>query len=352
MRKRAYLGRVGAGLLIALAGFASVQALSNLEPRAVGAERAPLTTSTPSARSAGRAGAPTAPAPTATPTPSEPVAMIPAGRPSVRVPILMYHYIRFNPDPGDKLGHDLSVTPDDFKRQMDWLAENRYHPIDFEDLRNYLLGGSTLPARPVIITLDDGYRDLYTDAYPVLRSHGFKGVAYIISGFLGSPNNVSREQLLEMEGHGIQVGSHTISHPDLTKVPSGELHRQLQDSKAVLESLLGHPVVDFCYPGGAVNQAVAQSVQGAGYQTATTTAPGTAHSASDRYLWTRIRVHGGEPLNQFISELGPEEPTAVDARPRLLPAFVPTLPSRPPVMPGLELPPAPSPVAAPRGVTP
>jgi peptidoglycan/xylan/chitin deacetylase (PgdA/CDA1 family) len=265
----------------------------------------------------------------------------------------MYHYIRVNPDPLDRLGYDLSVTPADFRLQMDWLAANGYHPIDFEDLRGYLLGHGTLPARPVVITLDDGYRDLYTTAYPVLREHDFKAVAYIVSGFLGSSASVSQEQVQEMDAHGIQIGSHTVSHPDLTKLPAGEVRRQLADSKSSLEALLGHPVVDFCYPAGATNQAVQQAVQAAGYQTATTTAPGTLHAASDRYAWSRVRVSGGEPLSQFVSQLGPEEPTTVEARPRQVRPFIPTLPPLPAAALGLEASPtAQPPVAIPRGVTP
>jgi peptidoglycan/xylan/chitin deacetylase (PgdA/CDA1 family) len=144
--------------------------------------------------------------------------MIPPGRSVIRVPILMYHYVRVNPDPRDRLGFNLSVTPADFKSQMDWLVGNDYHPIDFDDLRGYLLGHGELPARPVVITLDDGYRDLYTAAFPILRAHGFKAVSYVVSGFLGSPTNVTREQLLEMDANGIEIASHTVSHVDLTKV--------------------------------------------------------------------------------------------------------------------------------------
>ena len=349
MRKRPYLGRVGAGLLIALAGFASGEALNSTERQEAGAARVAVATPRPSL---GTGGFSRATYPAETPAEVEEVAVIPPGRASVRVPILMYHYIRVNPDAHDRLGYDLSVTPEDFQRQMDWLADNHYHPVGFEELRGYFLGHGTLPTRPVVITLDDGYRDLYTEAYPVLRAHGFKAVAYIVTGFLDSPNNVSRQQLLEMQAHGIQVGSHTVSHPDLTRLPAGEVRRQLEDSKATLESLLGHPVVDFCYPGGTVNQAVVEAVRAAGYLTATTTASGITHSASDRYVWTRVRVRGGEALGQFVAGLGQEEPAAIEYQPRQLPAFVPTFPSRPPVAPPLELPPEPTAAAAAPGARP
>jgi peptidoglycan/xylan/chitin deacetylase (PgdA/CDA1 family) len=256
--------------------------------------------------------------------------IVPAGRPSVHVPILMYHYIRVNPDGHDAVGANLSVTPADFRAQMDWLARNGYHPIDLDDLRGYLLSGATMPARPIVITLDDGYRDLYTEAYPVLRTHRFKAIAYIVTGFLGRPSNVTSNQVLEMNANGIAIGSHTVSHEDLIKTSGVELHRQLADSKEALEELLGHSVPDFCYPSGAVNPAVAQAVAAAGYQSATTTAEGNVHSAADRYLWTRVRVNGGESLGDFVAKLGGVEPSVVAPGRTDAPALAARPPLRPP----------------------
>lgn len=269
--------------------------------------------------------------------------MVPSGRGSVSVPILMYHYIRVNPDPADTLGANLSVSPDDFKSQMSWLAQNGYHPIDLDDLRDYLLARGTLPSRPVVISLDDGYSDLYTAAYPALREHQFKAVAYIVTGFLGRPSNVTAAQVVEMNANGIEIGSHTVTHPDLTKLPSGELRRQVEDSKVTLEALLGHPVLDFCYPSGAEDPAVVEAVQAAGYQSATTTRAGsTAHSAGDRYEWSRVRVSGGEPLGEFAARLGSSEPTVPTAAPKERPSFstsrqlLPPLNEGPRALPGLS----------------
>jgi peptidoglycan/xylan/chitin deacetylase (PgdA/CDA1 family) len=137
-----------------------------------------------------------------------------------------------------------------------------------------------------------------------------------------------------MNANGIEIGSHTVSHPDLTKLSGAELQRQLDDSKVTLEAILGHPVLDFCYPSGAVNPTVVHAVQAAGYQSATTThAGGTAHAAADRYEWTRVRVSGGEPLTEFAARLGnsePSQPTPAMASPVLATGQ----PLRPPVRQG------------------
>jgi len=294
-----HLERMGAFALLALAAAALL-----------------LAAASPDSRPAAQAGIHQAAARTAhalpyrqrPPPAAQPVSRVPAGRSAIRVPILMYHYIRYNPDPRDVLGFNLSVTPSDFAMQMDWLAANGYHPIDFDDLRGYLLGQAVLPERPVVLTFDDGYRDLYTTAYPILRAHGFKAVSYVVSGFVGRSTNVTAEQVLEMDANGIQIGVHTVSHADLTKLSGGGLWHEVYDSKVALEALLGHPVLDFCYPSGRFDDAVVRAVQAAGYLTATTTQPGVVHTAADRYVWTRVRVGGGESLEQLVADLGQPEP--------------------------------------------
>jgi peptidoglycan/xylan/chitin deacetylase (PgdA/CDA1 family) len=261
------------------------------------------------------------------------VQVVPLGRPVLRVPILMYHYIRVNPNPRDTLGFNLSVTPDEFRRQMDLLSERRYNPIDFDDLRGYWNGQQALPARPVILTFDDGYIDFYTTAYPILRQHGFKAVTYVVPGFLNGPNYMSTAQVQDLDTHGIQVGSHTVSHADLTKVSPAQLNHQLVESRRALEQMVGHPVLDFCYPAGMYNAATAAAVQAAGYQTATTTQPGLTHSMGDRFVWTRQRVGGGQPLERFVTDLGAEEPPTTVTRQAPLQARQPVYLLIPPIPP-------------------
>jgi peptidoglycan/xylan/chitin deacetylase (PgdA/CDA1 family) len=229
-----------------------------------------------------------------------PIALQP-GPGSIRVPILMYHYIRVNPDPYDRLGFALSVTPSDFAAQMDWLAQNGYHPITFADLNAYLSGAQGLPSRPIILTFDDGYADFYYAALPVLRSHDFRAVAYVVSGFLGWPGYMSSAQVAEANRMGIEIGSHTVDHVNLTRQSVASLRYELAASKQTLELLLGHPVLSFCYPSGRFNPWVVSAVEAAGYQDATTTQFGSVRTLGGRYLWGRLRVSGGENLQQFAA---------------------------------------------------
>lgn len=230
-----------------------------------------------------------------------PQVIAPAG--IVKVPILMYHYIRVNPDPRDRLGFGLSVTPADFAAQMDWLAANGFHTITFRDLHAYLAGASGLPSRPVILTFDDGYADFYTTALPILISHDFRAVAYIVSGFIGRSGYMTAQQVQEADRADIEIGSHTVDHADLTRQSWEGLRYQVTASKQVLEQLLGHPVVSFCYPSGGFSPAAVAAVQQAGYWNATTTRFGFVRTVDTRFVWGRLRVSGGESLALFAADV-------------------------------------------------
>jgi peptidoglycan/xylan/chitin deacetylase (PgdA/CDA1 family) len=234
-------------------------------------------------------------------TVSGPPDVLAPGRNAVNVPILMYHYIRVNPDSRDRMGFNLSVTPADFAAQMDWLARSGYHTITTEDLHGYLTGTRGLPSKPVILTFDDGYADFYTTALPLLRSHGFNADAYVVSGFVGRPGYMTSAQIREADRSGIEIGAHTVNHADLVRTSIIGVRSEVGDSKRFLEALLGHPVVSFCYPSGQFNAAVASAVAAAGFHSATTTRFGYSHSLTDRYVWTRVRVSGGERLDQFAA---------------------------------------------------
>lgn len=235
-------------------------------------------------------------------------AVIAPGRPVVNVPIFMYHYIQEPPDPrSDAIGYGLSVRPEDFAKQMAYLDEHRYHPVTLADLRAYLQGQAALPDKPVVLTFDDGYLDFYTTAFPILKAHHFRAVAYIVSGF--TPFNdryMSPEQIREIDAYGIEIGAHTFSHVDLTG-RGVDLQQQLVGSKAQLEGMVGHPVVDFCYPSGRFNADVVNAVRAAGYESATTTAEGTTHSFDDRYVWTRVRMSPDVSLGGFADRLANPE---------------------------------------------
>jgi peptidoglycan/xylan/chitin deacetylase (PgdA/CDA1 family) len=232
------------------------------------------------------------------------VSLLATGQPQVTIPILEYHYIRVNPNPSDRLGFNLSVTPSDFSAQLDWLVAHGYHAVTAADVAGYFRAGQTLPAKSVVLTFDDGYEDFYTAAWPALEAHSFTAVAYIVPGFLQAGGYLTNDQVLALDRAGVEIGSHTLHHVDLTKQPPPVLQAELRGSRDYLEKLLGHPVLDFCYPSGRFSPDVVAAVSEAGYQTAVTEMPGAAHGWDDRLTWTRVRVMGGTSLDQFAAGLG------------------------------------------------
>lgn len=239
-------------------------------------------------------------------------AVVPFGLTTLDLPILLYHYIRVPPSRRtDAIGYGLSVAPVTFAAQMDWLAANGYHAVTFEHLRSYWRRATPLPPKPVIITFDDGYQDLYTAAFPILASHGFVAVAYIVTSFVGTQGYVTTDELVQMDQYGIEVAAHTVNHADLTHCSQSWMSYQLSQSKAWLEKLVGHPVSDMAYPSGKFNAATMASAQRAGYYSAVTTLLSYDHAQTDRYAWGRVRVSDGESMSDFIKNLGPTMPTVI-----------------------------------------
>lgn len=222
-------------------------------------------------------------------------------KPTIELPVLMYHYIQ-TADPNDKLGYDLSVAPGDFRAQLSYLKDNGFMTITPGDLEKAWQGKIELPTKSILLTFDDGYSDLYTNAFPILREFNMKATAYIVTGFVGQPNYVTWEQVLEMDQSGlVTIGSHTISHADLTKTP--KLTLELTESRRILEEKVGHSVLSFCYPAGRLNDAVIAGVRDAGYTTAVTTKAGTTMQRSASLTLPRVRIHGGTSLARFVSQI-------------------------------------------------
>jgi peptidoglycan/xylan/chitin deacetylase (PgdA/CDA1 family) len=248
------------------------------------------------------AGHATAP-PTATPGTAAPVATVPTG-PCVSVPILLYHYIRVNPVPTDRVGWGLSVTPAEFQSQMDWLRQAGGNPVTMAQVMAALSGGSPLPRHAVVLTFDDGYADFATQAAPVLAREGFIATDYVVSGFIGRSNYMTASQVQQVAGMGMIIGAHTVHHVSLASLSPAAAAAEISVSKAQLEALLGHPVVDFAYPYGSVNSIVAGLVQKAGFREAVTTNAGDVQCAGSKFWLRRVRIGGSDTVASFSTKAG------------------------------------------------
>jgi peptidoglycan/xylan/chitin deacetylase (PgdA/CDA1 family) len=208
------------------------------------------------------------------------------------VPILMYHRIDYLRPGLPEITRRLTVDPTDFEHQMEWLNEHGFHSLTQQALRDALLDGRPLPRKPILITFDDGYRDVLGKASPVIARLGMHATEYVISNRLFGTDSsfLTVPELHLLEQRGIQIGSHTETHAQLTALSDAHALQELTTSKHVLEQALDHPVVWFAYPYGAYDDHVAGLVAQAGYQLAVTTKPGSCQDSNNPLELKRFEV--------------------------------------------------------------
>jgi peptidoglycan/xylan/chitin deacetylase (PgdA/CDA1 family) len=199
------------------------------------------------------------------------------------LPILTYHLLGVRAHQSTEATR-LTVTPGNFTRQMRCLAANGYHTIALTDLAAYLRGGKPLPPRAVVLTFDDGWRDQYDVALPVLRKTGLTATFFVVSDYVGHPEFMSWAQLRTLARAGMSIGSHSHSHADLTQITDWNLLRdELVLSKSIIERNTGHEVEVFAYPYGAYDDQTIAAVEQAGYVAARADRPGVVHGPSNLY---------------------------------------------------------------------
>jgi peptidoglycan/xylan/chitin deacetylase (PgdA/CDA1 family) len=224
---------------------------------------------------------------------------------TLEVPILMYHHVAVPPPDANIYEIDLSVLPDDFAAQLAYLRENGYTSISLYDLQYALALGNPLPAKPIVITFDDGYADMYTQAYPLLKQYGFTAAFFIVTDFVDMqyPAYLSWAQIEEMASGGMDFGPHSRDHMDLRHRNHDFLVWEILGPRQTLEAHLGRQPRFYAYPSGHYDDAVIQVLKEAGFWGALATAYGSSHSLDDMFTLTRIRVRGGEGLAVFAGML-------------------------------------------------
>ena len=229
----------------------------------------------------------------------------------VTVPILMYHYIEPVPSNNkDQLRTDLTVTPEKFESQLKFLKERGYTSIDLYQFYGALARGDKLPAKPVVITFDDGYGDLHEYAFPLMQKYGFSGTIFMITDFTDAqkPEYIVWSKALEMARAGWRLESHTKNHPSL-EGQSVEFQRdQLKGSMDALKKNLGYTPRFLAYPYGKFDQNSIKVLQEVGYWGAVTTNIGRHHSFGSLFTSPRVRVNGYNELSAFAQSLGEKAP--------------------------------------------
>lgn len=241
-------------------------------------------------------GVPVPAAETVTPNiPREPLLPPPDGvSREANVPILMYHYISEPPPDADEIRKGLSIPPATFEAHLQYLKNNGYRTISLHQLLLHLTRGEPLPEKPIILTFDDGYRDSFENAFPLLQKYGFTGTFFLITNFIdeGRPAYLTWDQVKQMAAAGNEIGAHSRDHPDLRGKDTDFLVWQILGSKEAIQNGAGLTPRFFSYPSGKYDENVIAILASAHYWGAVTVKQGVHQSSDTPFELQRIRVHG------------------------------------------------------------
>jgi peptidoglycan/xylan/chitin deacetylase (PgdA/CDA1 family) len=220
--------------------------------------------------------------------------------------VLMYHNIAMPPKTGRL--RSLYVTPRMFRFQMWYLQAAGFKVVPLGEILSSMKGNNQ-GSRLVALTFDDGYRDFYQNAYPVLEKYGYPSTVFLVSDLIGQENLwdsdrlkickrlLSWDEIAEMKSSNVSFGSHTKTHPFLSRLSSQVVKEELFTSRAELEKRIGLPIEFFCYPYGDYDERTLSLVREAGYLGAVTISRGLVHRGDDPFRIRRSFIRlGTHPL--------------------------------------------------------
>jgi peptidoglycan/xylan/chitin deacetylase (PgdA/CDA1 family) len=228
--------------------------------------------------------------------------------------VLTYHRVN------DKLPKDsLVVHPQEFRRQMFFLDfyKKQFQVISLNEMIEWLSFKPKYRLKKktrtkILITFDDGYRDNYIYAFPVLKKYGFPAVVFLTTDYIGTDykeekyrdvgwrrDYLNTEEIKEMVTSGISFGVHTMTHPHLTQIPLEEAKREIEESKKVVNELMGSGVCAFCYPYGEYNRDILNLVKECGFSCAFSVNPGINYQGQSLFEIKRIDVLWQDNFSSF-----------------------------------------------------
>ncbi|MFC3577330.1 polysaccharide deacetylase family protein [Streptomyces yaanensis] len=224
------------------------------------------------------------------------------------VPILMYHSVATAPNDATRV---LSVAPEAFAEQMAQLADLGFTPVTTADLARSWRQGGPLPARPVLITFDDGYEGVHRHALPVLAKHGFASTLFVSTGWIrgahdtggGLDTMLDWDQVRDLAGSGVEIGGHSHTHPQLDQLADDALRFELLRCQEIITDELGTRPVSFAYPYGYSSRRVRRTVRETGYRQSLAVGNGLARRRQGPYALQRVTVRrttGAEEFERLV----------------------------------------------------
>jgi peptidoglycan/xylan/chitin deacetylase (PgdA/CDA1 family) len=199
------------------------------------------------------------------------------------------------------------VTPaEEFAAQMACLKERGLRVLSFEELRGHLRNGASGPQKAVLLTFDDGREDHLRVVLPILKAHGLRATFFVVTGLMGRPGYLTWEQAAELRAAGMEIGSHTHTHPRLDTLEAAEAERELTLSQAAIEERLGGRALALALPhglgGGWLNALPLP------YEFVCTSHLGVNTEATPRHSLRRLPLRHGDPLARFVAFAEIERP--------------------------------------------
>jgi len=225
------------------------------------------------------------------------------------VPILLYHHIA-SPPPSGTPSRSNYVTPQNFASQMRWLKKLGIQGLSLNQAMPYIKGERR--GRVVALTFDDGFASVFHVALPVLAQYGFSATCFFVADKIAGYNDwdkpqarraalMSANEICQFTAAGHEVGSHSLTHPHLTRLDNSQAQHEIVHSKQKLEDLIGCPILSFAYPYGDENEALRHLVRQAGYIHAVSTIKGRAgRPLTDVFALPRHSIRRNDLLPQFL----------------------------------------------------
>lgn len=217
------------------------------------------------------------------------------------VPILMYHHVSPLSASDDQITANLTVEPERFEKQMKWLKSQGYTTLTLTQVNQAFFGKRVLPEKPIVLTFDDGYADNYVYAFPILKKLKMNAVFFVITD-LRDGWYMSWDQLRELAKAGMEIGSHSKTHTDLSQLSLQALAEELSASKTKLQKELGINSMFLSYPSGKYNDLVIAEARSAGYLGAVTTQPGWEIKSQRIFEVPRLRVNRDTNIEELLGD--------------------------------------------------
>ncbi|HEV7645319.1 MAG TPA: polysaccharide deacetylase family protein [Pyrinomonadaceae bacterium] len=214
-------------------------------------------------------------------------------------PVLLYHKID-HPTPDVKI-RGAFTSPKRFAKQMSYLKKQGFIFHTAAELIKHYCEHGEFPARGISVTFDDGWKDNFTHAFPVMRELGIKATIFLVASLIGKVSDqvtaegegprehLSTENIVEMSEYGIEFGSHSLTHLLLNEASVEEIEKEVRESKSLIENLVQKPCETFAYPAGFFTEEAKKTVSDAGYNAAFTTVYGDTNDA-DLFELNRVEI--------------------------------------------------------------